>query len=396
MEVFMNSFVIDNSFFYFTIIMVVFAIGDWVGILSKAKISSVFVVMLVFLLGFMFGIFPEDIVEKAKLTQLASMAAAILIFHMGTMINLKQLIAEWKTVVTAALSMVVVGLACLLLIPVIGKENAIVAIPVLNGGIISTQIMSQSATQANLEIAAVFAAILYAVKKFAGSYPASYVGMKEAKSVLNNYRNNPKQTVTKENITEKAGFAQTHERFFTDFTCLMISVLFAWLSVSLNKVFPSINYSLWALAFGAILGYKKWVPAKILEKGKSSGFFSMLVYVSILPSLAKVKLSDLGTLGFYIVITLAVTILVLYLVFSVLPGWKLVKSKHLAFGISLCQYLGFPATYLIAQEISKAVTDDETEQQVVLDHIMPSYVVAGMATVTTLSIVVASFLVNYI
>ncbi|WZU01174.1 hypothetical protein MGH68_17190 [Erysipelothrix sp. D19-032] len=100
----------------------------------------------------MTGVFPTDIVEQAFLTQFASMSPAILIFHMGTMINLKQLRDEWKTVVTTVASMLVVIVTCFVLIPIIGRENAMVAIPVLNGGIISTQIMSSKAAELGLVV----------------------------------------------------------------------------------------------------------------------------------------------------------------------------------------------------------------------------------------------------
>jgi hypothetical protein len=57
----------------------------------------------------------------------------------------------------------------------------------------------------------------------------------------------------------------------------------------------------------------------------------------------------------------------------------------------MAQLLGFPATYLIANEIATAVAKDEEEREVVLKRIMPAYVIAGLASVTTLSIVVAGF-----
>lgn len=397
MQQIISSFTENNSLFYFFIIMLVFGFADFMGVFTKAKVSSVFVVMVVFLVGFMTGVFPTDIVEQAFLTQFASMSAAILIFHMGTMINLKQLRDEWKTVVTAVASMIVVIVTCFILIPIIGKENAIVAIPVLNGGIISTQIMSSKAAELGLVVPAAFAAILYAVKKFAGSYPASYVGMQEAKTVLAAYRDGTYESKQTQGADKKRkGLASKHTKYFTDFVCLMIAVCFAWIAVSLGKLIPSINYSIWSLLFGAILGYYDVVPTRILEKGKASGVFSMLVYVTIIPSLGKVTFTDLMALGMNIVVTLGVTIAVLYVVFAILPGWKLLKSKHLAFGVALAQYLGFPATYLVSQEISKAITDDEIEQQIVFDHIMPSYVVAGMTTVTTLSIVVAGIFVAFL
>lgn len=398
MQTLFQNFTQDNTLFYFFFVMLVFAFGDILGSLTKAKVSSVFVVLTVFLVGFLSGVIPADVIERAGLTKFASMSAPILIFHMGTMINLKQLASEWKTVVTAIVSMVVVMVGCLLLIPIIGRETAIVAIPVLNGGIVSTQIMSQAATELSMTTAAALAAILYAVKKFAGAVPASRAGVKEANALLLEYRSSKTtESVVKEEAQSGIkGFATKYAKYYSDFACLAIAVGFAWLSVSLGKTFSQINYSLWALFFGALVGYLDLVPSRILEKGKASGVFSMLVYVTIIPSLAKIALSDLVGLGINVALILAVTIALLYVAFTILPGWKLLKSKPLAFGVSLCQYLGFPATFLISQEISKAVTDDADEQKYVLDRILPSYVVAGMTTVTVLSIVVAGIFVNFL
>ena len=389
----------QGTFFYFFIVAAIFAIGDFAGVATKAKLSAVFVALLLFLVGFMSGALPPDIIKKAGLTDFGAMTSALLVFHMGTMINIKQLIQEYKTVITAILSMVVVMLAVLAVSPIIGMKNAITTIPVLNGGIISTQIMTSGAQKAGLLIPAALATILYAIKKFAGSYPASFFGVKEAKIILEEYRANKLVlSTTDSKATEapvKEGFADRNKKYFTDFVCIAVSVCFAWISVSLGKLTP-INFSIWALLSGAVLGYFRFVPERILEKGKTSGILSMLVFAIIVPSLAKVTFNDLLTMGFYMIVILGASLAALYLVFYILPGWKIRGSKNLAMGIALGQFLGFPATFLIANEVAKAVTDDEKEQEAVLAVIMPSYVVAGLATVTTFSIVIAGIFVNFL
>ncbi|MDN6291865.1 MAG: hypothetical protein L0J35_02185, partial [Tetragenococcus halophilus] len=222
--------IFQNSYFYFFLVMLVYGIGDVLGVLTKAKVSSVFVVMLTFLILFMTDVFPADIIDQAGLSSMADMAVGMLIFHMGTTINLKQLISEWRTVVTALISMVVVALAVFVLIPFIGYENAIVTIPVLNGGIISTQIMSEAASNANLAVPAALAAILYAVKKFAGSYPASMFGVKEANNILEKYRSNPEDPmfsmISNETEKDNKGFAIQKQKYFTDFVCIMVATFF--------------------------------------------------------------------------------------------------------------------------------------------------------------------------
>ena len=51
--------------------------------------------------------------------------------------------------------------------------------------------------------------------------------------------------------------------------------------------------------------------------------------------------------------------------------------------------LGFPSTYLISNEVALALAENEEEKEYILGKIMPRFVVAGLASVTTLSIIVA-------
>lgn len=386
-----------NQALYFLIVVGIFAIGDFFGVFSKAKVSSVFVTLLIFLVGFMTNIIPKDIIELAGITGIAKISAALIIFHMGTMINLKQLRAEWRTVVTAVLSMIVVAVSLLLVIPIIGYENVIVSIPVINGGLISTKIMVEAATTAGFPIAAALATVLYAVQKFAGAYPASFFGMKEAKLVLEDVRLGKQvlKTETKAVIEEKETFFTKNQKYFTDFTCIALAAFFSWLAGVLDAL-TGINYSIWALLSGATLGYLGFVPTKILERGKASGLLSMLVFAAIIPSLAKIEFSDLSSLGFSALVVLGASLLGLFLVFYVLPGWKISKSKNLALGIAMGQMLGFPATFLISNEIAVAMTDNKEEQDAILERIMPAYVVAGLVTVTTLSIIIAGIFATFI
>ena len=387
-----------NPAFYFFVIVAVFAIGDFFGVFTKAKVSSVFVALLLFLVGFMTGVIPKDIIELSGIAGISKISAGLIIFHMGTMINLKQLRDEWRTVVTAILSMVVVAIALLAAIPIIGYENVMVSIPVIHGGLISTQIMVEAATAGGFTIAAALGTLLYAVQKFAGAYPASFFGMKEAEMVLEDVRSGKAIAVAqKEEVTEdaKETFFEKHQKYFTDFTCIALTAFFSWLAGVVGSV-TGLNYSIWALLFGATLGYFGFMPAKILERGKASGLLSMIVFATIIPSLGKVAFSDLMSLGFYIVVVLAFALAGLFLAFYVLPGWKISKSKNLAMGIAMGQMLGFPATFLISNEIAVAMTDDKEEQDAILNRILPAYVVAGLVTVTTVSIVVAGIFASFV
>ena len=81
------------------------------GVFTKAKVSSVFVALFLFLIGFLTGILPPDIIEQAGLSQISKWATSFIVFHMGTMINLSQLIKEWRAVAISLIAMVVAAIA---------------------------------------------------------------------------------------------------------------------------------------------------------------------------------------------------------------------------------------------------------------------------------------------
>ena len=132
---------------WFAVVMVLFAVGDVVAKLTKARISSVFATLMLFLVLFVTGVLPADIIEKAGLSAASSWSVPMLLFAMGSMINLRQFMDEWRTVVTCWFGMLAVIIGVSLTIPIIGKEMALSAIPVVNGALPATQIMTEAATK---------------------------------------------------------------------------------------------------------------------------------------------------------------------------------------------------------------------------------------------------------
>ena len=388
------------TFLFLFLTVLFFGIGDILGVLTKAKLSSVFVAMFLFLVCFMFKIIPANMIERAGLSQSASWGAPLLIFHMGTMINIKELMDEWRTVVMAIISMLVGIVSVFAVVPIVGKSAAVVSIPIINGGIIATQIMTSGAMEKGFTTVAALGTLVYAIQKFVGTPPASYFGMREGKKILEEYRAGKLKSVNveeseKEKLNIKLTFAKKHEKYFTSFVCIAITAGGAFISrIVQDKI--GINASITALLLGTTLSYLGVVPNAILDKAKVSGFLSFAVFASLIPSLAKISFDDLKTLSVQLIIIFVAFIVGTFLFVYLLPTWKIVGSKDLAMGISMAQLLGFPATYLIAHEIATALTDDEEEKNIILKRIIPAYVVAGLASVTTVSIVIAGIFVKFL
>ena len=109
----------NSPYFYLMIIVAVFGLGDLIGHFTKGKLSGMMMVMLIFLIAFLAGIFPADIIDQAGLTKLASAATAMVLFNMGSTINIKQLVREWRTVAMAAICMIVSCITMLCVSPIL-------------------------------------------------------------------------------------------------------------------------------------------------------------------------------------------------------------------------------------------------------------------------------------
>ncbi len=77
-----------NAVLAFVVVMLVWTVSDWVAKKTKSLLSSLFVASIIFLIGFMTGVFPEDLLQASSLLGLAGVVVGFIIVHLGTMISL--------------------------------------------------------------------------------------------------------------------------------------------------------------------------------------------------------------------------------------------------------------------------------------------------------------------
>lgn len=393
----MAEILTNNAMFSsFMIVLIVFALGDIVGKITKGKLSGMMVVMLLFLVGFLTKLFPADIIDQGGLTALSKLAIAMVLFNMGTTLNVKQLIEEWRTVLMAALCMLASCLVMLLVSPIIGFDTMLVGMPVINGAAMATSLMASAAAEKGLATAAALCAVIYSVQKFVGAPIASAMGIRYGKKLLKAYRENPaqfKKQETGNGASAKVSFADKHKEWYSANVMMALVAAGSWVAHILGDLTP-INYSIWALLLGVACAASGLVPTKPLQKSNSYGLMMIAVFGSIIPSLAKVSLSDLGTMAFQTIVLFAAALIGVALVGWVLPTWKLVGDKDLAVGIGVEQFLGFPSNVVICREVGDAVGDTPEEKAFIEDTLNVPYVVGGITVITVLSTMLAGFVIN--
>ncbi len=391
----------SSPYFYFMIVILFFALGDVTGFLTKGRLSGMMVTMFLFLIGFLTGAIPKDIIDQAGLKQLGAIAVGIVLFNMGTTINYKQLAREWRTVLLAAIAMVASCAVMLLTAPIVGFDTVLIGMPVINGAAMATQLMTTAATEKGLVTAAALCAVIYSVQKFVGAPIASAMGLKYAEKLVAEFRQDPEKHMAELKArqtsvstgSDKKAFYETHPGLYSANVQFAIAALGGWLGRVLGGVTP-INYSIWCLILGCLSGIGGFVPPKPLQRSSTYGFMMVSVFATIIPALCKVSPADLGTMAFQTVVLFAAAVIGIFLISYVLPVWKLVGDKDLSMGIGVEQFLGFPSNVAIAREVAEAVGQTPEEKTYIEDTLSIPYVVGGITVVTILSVTMAGIVIN--
>lgn len=339
----------DSVYFFFMAVVGVFAVGDLISFFTKGKLSGLMMVMLLFLIAFLTGILPADVIDRAGLTEMASVSTGMLLFNMGSTINVRQLIREWRTVALATL--------CLI--------GTCISMIVIGGPIAST------------------------------------MGRRYAKVLLEEYRKDPKlhmmntEAKSDDGKTQKVLFCDKYKSLFSSNVLIGIVAAGAFIARLLGSVTP-VDYSIWALLPGLICSSTGIVPQTPLQKGNAFGLIMICVFGSIIPALGGVTAGQLGTMAFQLIVLFGTACLGIFIVAWILPCWKLVGNRNLAVGIGAMQFLGFPSNIVVVREVSEVVGETEDEKLWLNSKLSVSYVVGGITVVTILSVVMASIISRYL
>jgi hypothetical protein len=382
-------------------------IGDMVAVRTKAWVPSVFVCAILFLAGY-WTFFPKDIVALAGVPPVvATMIMYLLITNMGTLLSLKELKAQWKTIVIALAGILGVVVTLLSVGTLIfGFETMVVGVPPLVGGIVSSLLMSDAASAAGLSSLAVFAIVIYVIQGFAG-YPITSIFLKkEGKRLLELYRNGELQV--EEPKDAKAEIAATvepqvqrwrlPEKYNTDFLKFFKLALVSYAAYLVSTILaPVVEISPYVLCllFGVIATSMGFLEKQTLQKANGFGVAILVLMLFIFDGLNKATPSMMLEILYPLVGTIILGVIGMY-IFSFIAGKILNVSKNMAFAVSLTALYGFPADYIITNEVIKSLTEDEKEREALTSYMLPPMLVGGFITVTIVSVVLAGIFVGFL
>ena len=392
----------------FIICAAAYLIGDAVSNLTKAWIPSVFVTAVVLLIGY-WTVIPQTVVSDSMLIPFGStIGIYLLLVHMGTIISLKQLAEQWKTIVICLVGLLGMCLCSWLIAkPIIGREFVVAGLPPLTGGIVAAVTMQSAAQAKGLEEAALFAIAMYCVQGFAG-YPLTAVCLQlEGKKLLKDYRANggkaDKAAIDKANELEAGTAAKAEkkklippmpDKWNGPVMIFLKMGIVAWISIRVGAI-TGISGAVWALIFGVIGTTIGFLDVNSLTKANSYGIimFALMMYVfdGLKTATPSMLASVIGPMVILIVIGVAGMA-----IFEFVAAKVLKVDYPLALANGLTALYGFPPNAIITENTCKALGETPEEFDYLMSEMYPSMIVGGFTTVTITSVIIAGVFAGWL
>ena len=377
------------------VVLVFFSLGDLIASKTKAMMSMRFISSALILAAFWMGM-PADLFKTTGLMNLAMTFIPVLMVHMGTMIDGRAMLAQYKTVIIALLTMCAASGAVLLIgSPLIGMNYALTATGPISGGNVAMLIMSAAAQEKGLNDILVFVTMLLILQSFVGVPIASFCLRCEARRLKVEFANGAQALAAAEKTERKKLVPPLPKKLRTPFILLCKTFLVAALAVAAakltgNKIHPFVM----ALVFGVVAYELGFLEGRILEVAASSGLSIFIMLLPTYVNLSKATPQMVLSLLFPIVVSFAAAVVGL-----IVSSLVISKVAHTSFDLTLaigsCCLIGFPGTFIVSDEVARTYGDTEEEHKFIESRIMPQMLVSGFTTVTIASVFLAGFLVNF-
>ncbi len=394
------------------VILLVFGIGDMVATKTKAIVSMLFLSSVIFLIGFWTEILPNTMFDDSTLLLVSGVLVSMLLVHMGTTIKLSDFADQWKTVLIAGIACIAISVGIYFIggLLVADKNYVVVGAPILSGGVVATLTMQTAVSEMGLPVElGVFAALVMVVQGFVG-YPVCSLCLKsEAKRVRRLVESGQELKGVTAKIVTDAAPKKRLIPYIPDkyngpnimmakvaFFAFLATITANWINGIIADNFET-EFTISALIFALIYGIAAkelgFLEENPMKRAGADGFMLVVVTLSIFTNLAQ-STPDMVAGMLWPLLVVVVTGSVTFLVISTLVGKIFGVSWQMSCAIGSTCLFGFPGTYIVTTEVVNGTAANDEEKQLMLDHMMPKMLIAGMVSVSITSILIAGYMVN--
>lgn len=371
-------------------IFALLALGEYISVMTRARIPTLMTAMLGFLIFTWIGVFPEDILELSTLPALGAILIGPLIVHMGTLMRFDILKSQWKAVVIALSGLIgALTLVLTLVTFMFDFTTAASGVGPLSGGVVALLITNERLTELGMTSLVVVPVLVYAFQGIVGM-PISTFFMKRYGHLFMTGQVNAKDTAKTALKEEPVKYKFMENNILK----LFFVFLLAAVGVFLGDI-TGIHFTIFCLVLGILALNFGFFPKSVLESANSFSFMMVALIFVIIGTMADVTPMDVVNNIPSVLAILAIGtfgILAGGYIASKIVGWHPYKGMPVA----MTALLGFPADYIICEEVARSETDNPEDEGKLFQELVTPMLIGGFVTVTVASIFIASIVMNLI
>lgn len=394
----------------FGIIAVLQAFGDIISAKTNGKLPSIFVAMVLFLIGF-WTVIPTTIPtpDGGSTTLLAlsgisgplfTLLLTLLVTNMGSLMSMRELLAQWKTIIIGLAGVAGVMVFCYFVGGIIfGREYGLVVAPPLSGGLAAMDIMVKAANEIGRTDLAIIAALTFAIQGLLGYPIMTFALRKQAVHVLADYQAGKIQLLAPEqNSLEKKSairfIPELPAKYNTPTVLIAKVALVAYLAdVAARATGGLIHPYVMCLVLGITASEIGFLDKKILNRSETMGLLMILLMGFVFGGLAaatpeKMQEVFVPLIGTMFIGTAGIV------AFGIIAGKIFGETWAMSTAIVINCLCGFPPNYILTNEASQAMSSNQDEYNLLMQEMLPKVLVGGFVTVTVSSVMVANIFVK--
>ena len=395
-----------NAVLAFAIVMAVWTVSDWVAKKTQSLLSSLFVASIIFFVGFLTDIFPDDLLASSSLLGLGGVVVGFIIVHLGTLISIDEFKRQWKTLVVGISTVVGIGVLLWIAGFVFGggrrqgaydgvsqaMDYVVAGIGSLSGGTISVLIIQEAALGVGLTSVAIFPVLIAALQGLIGFPLTSIILRQEATRLKGEYRAGRLEAPAAAVSTAEAAPSKMPAFLSTTPGTLLVVGAVVLVSILINNLTGGIlNTFVVALIFGIALRAFGIFKPGILNGIDAYGLMMLSIMILVFGPLATVEPADVAALAVPLILAFLFGVIGIAL-FAGIAGKLLGYTIPMSIAIGLTSLYGFPGTMILSQEAAKGAGETPEEVAAIEGAILPKMIIAGFSTVTITSVIVTGLI----
>ena len=381
----------QSAIFNVLLFMILFSIARIISDKTKGIILEPLFLSVVYLVCFMTGILPTDGLDGSGIpTMMTAFGLFLIVTNLGTMIELRRLFHEWRTVLICLGSMAVMAVLFYTVgIAVYGRHYALSALPPVAGALVAGTLVVQAAEAAGMPQYGAFAMLIVSLQSFV-SVPIATIMMRKYTKKMVAEGTHLADPIPMNKSWPNFKLIKSWPRIFSDST-LMVTRLFivCFIAILVSLITGgAIPVAVAMLVLGIVFTEIGFLEPQTLSR---SGYltFMMMALMMTIPVSYKTITWD-GLVSMLLPLLFFLVLGVVGLTIGGLVVGKLVKVDwRLSVAIALSAMFGYPLTEFVARAVVTAYHLPPEEEEKMLNNVMPQLIIAGFASVSIASVFLA-------